>query len=64
MSGALSSASNSSVANTATIAPPAGATDPNPGNNTATDTDALARVADLSITKNVDLAHRACLATH
>ena len=41
-----------SVANTATVAAPAGATDPTLGNNSATDTDTIAiPAADLSITK-------------
>src|SRR5207249_3351168 len=35
---------------TATVTPPAGVTDPIPGNNSATDTDALAGTADLRIT--------------
>src|SRR5207247_7278980 len=39
------------LANTAAVTPPAGATDPTPGNNSATDTDALTPTADLSITK-------------
>jgi uncharacterized repeat protein (TIGR01451 family) len=39
------------LVNTASVAPPAGTTDPNPGNNSATDTDSNAAVADLSITK-------------
>ena len=36
--------------NTATIAAPAGTTDPTSGNNTATDTDIVTPVADLQIT--------------
>jgi uncharacterized repeat protein (TIGR01451 family) len=40
-----------SISNTATVAAPAGVTDPTPGNNSATDTDARTPVADLSITK-------------
>ncbi|MFL6232996.1 MAG: hypothetical protein ACJ76N_07670, partial [Thermoanaerobaculia bacterium] len=40
-----------SLANTATVAAPAGVTDPTPGNNSATDTDALGASADLAITK-------------
>ena len=39
------------LANTATVTPPASVTDPNPSNNSATDTDMLAPQADLSITK-------------
>jgi uncharacterized repeat protein (TIGR01451 family) len=39
------------LVNTATIAVPAGVTDPVPGNNSATDTDALSPQADLYVTK-------------
>jgi uncharacterized repeat protein (TIGR01451 family) len=39
------------LANAASVAVPAGTTDPAPGNNSATDTDTIARLADLSITK-------------
>jgi uncharacterized repeat protein (TIGR01451 family) len=39
------------VVNTATVTPPATVTDPDPGNNTAVDTDAVAPAANLSITK-------------
>ena len=39
------------LVNTASIANPAGVTDPTPGNNSATDTDTLSASADLSITK-------------
>ncbi|GAB4188790.1 MAG: hypothetical protein Tsb002_15310 [Wenzhouxiangellaceae bacterium] len=39
------------LANTATVSPAAIVTDPNNGNNSATDSDVLAAVADLSITK-------------
>jgi uncharacterized repeat protein (TIGR01451 family) len=38
--------------NTATVTAPAGITDPNPANNSATDTDTLTRPIDLSITKD------------
>jgi len=40
-----------SFANTATVTPPAGTSDPNPANNSATDTDTLTPQVDLSITK-------------
>ena len=40
------------LVNTATVSPPAGTTDPNPGNNTATDTDTLTPQADLAVTKD------------
>ncbi len=48
---AISGSASGSLVNTATVAAPAGATDPTPGNNSATDTDALGASADLSITK-------------
>ncbi|MFM9864717.1 MAG: SdrD B-like domain-containing protein [Micropepsaceae bacterium] len=44
-------ATSGSVANTATIAVPSGTTDPTGGNNSATDTDTVAGVADLAVTK-------------
>ncbi|MEP7201973.1 MAG: hypothetical protein ABI894_05150, partial [Ilumatobacteraceae bacterium] len=56
LAGTLSASSVVSLTNTAVVAAPAGSTDPNPANNSATDNDTLARVADLSITKSVDLA--------
>lgn len=40
----ISAAAMGTLANTATVAAPAGVTDPNPGNNSATDTDTLALV--------------------
>ncbi|WP_022970509.1 DUF11 domain-containing protein, partial [Arenimonas oryziterrae] len=39
------------IANTVTVAVPAGTTDPTPGNNSATDTNNVTPVADLSVTK-------------
>jgi uncharacterized repeat protein (TIGR01451 family) len=47
----ISAAATGSLTNTATVTPPAGVTDPTPGNNTATDTDTIGVSADLSITK-------------
>ncbi len=47
----ISAAATGTLSNTATVTAPAGATDPTPGNNTATDIDALGASADLSITK-------------
>jgi uncharacterized repeat protein (TIGR01451 family) len=41
----------STLSNTSTVAAPAGVTDPTPGNNSATDSDALGAQADLAITK-------------
>ncbi|WP_034219311.1 DUF11 domain-containing protein, partial [Arenimonas oryziterrae] len=39
------------IANTATVTAPAGTTDPTPANNSATDTNNVTPVADLSVTK-------------
>ncbi|MFN0084583.1 MAG: hypothetical protein ACKVX9_04280 [Blastocatellia bacterium] len=50
----ISATATGSLANTASIAAPTGATDPNPGNNTATDTDQLTPQADLSIVKTLN----------
>ncbi|HEV7509674.1 MAG TPA: IPTL-CTERM sorting domain-containing protein, partial [Thermoanaerobaculia bacterium] len=47
----ISAAATGTLSNTATVTAPAGVTDQNPGNNSATDTDTLAASADLSITK-------------
>ncbi len=52
-------AASGTVTNTATIAPPAGATDPTPGNNSASDTDSVIVapvVSDLAITKTDGVA--------
>ncbi|GMV31247.1 MAG: hypothetical protein AMXMBFR59_33720 [Rhodanobacteraceae bacterium] len=48
---AISASASGTLANTATVAAPAGTTDPVAGNNSATDIDALGAEADLSITK-------------
>ncbi|MBL8299140.1 MAG: DUF11 domain-containing protein [Rhodanobacteraceae bacterium] len=48
---AISASATGSLVNTATVTAPAGTTDPVPGNNSATDTDALGAQAQLSITK-------------
>ena len=47
----ISAAATGSLANTATVTAPLGVTDPTPANNSATDTDTLTPIADLSITK-------------
>jgi len=47
----VSSAAIGSVSNTVTVAAPANTLDPNPANNSATDTDTLTPVADLAINK-------------
>ncbi|WP_374434304.1 hypothetical protein, partial [Tabrizicola sp.] len=44
-------ATTGSVTNLATVAAPAGSTDPTPGNNSASDTDSVTPTADLSVTK-------------
>jgi len=49
--GTVSQLASGSLSNTATVSAPAGVTDPNLGNNSATDTDSLTPTADLSITK-------------
>jgi uncharacterized repeat protein (TIGR01451 family) len=51
-SGVVSLAAVGNLSNTATVAPPTGVTDPNPANNSATDTDTRTSAADLSITKD------------
>jgi uncharacterized repeat protein (TIGR01451 family) len=47
----VDSGASGSLTNTASVAPPTGVTDPNAGNDTATDTDTEAAQADLAITK-------------
>ena len=47
----ISAAATGTLSNTATVTAPAGVTDPNPGNNSATDSDTLGASADLGITK-------------
>src|SRR4051812_28675200 len=47
----ISASATGSLPNTATVAAPGGVTDPTPGNNSATDIDALGASADLAITK-------------
>jgi uncharacterized repeat protein (TIGR01451 family) len=47
----ISAGATGSLSNTATVTAPGGVTDPAPGNNSATDVDALGASADLAITK-------------
>jgi uncharacterized repeat protein (TIGR01451 family) len=47
----ISGAASGSLTNTATVTAPGGVTDPNSGNDSATDTDTIGASADLSITK-------------
>ncbi|HEX4962806.1 MAG TPA: hypothetical protein VF173_18365 [Thermoanaerobaculia bacterium] len=46
----INPAATGTLTNQATVAVPAGVTDPTPGNNTATDSDTLSRRADLAVT--------------
>jgi uncharacterized repeat protein (TIGR01451 family) len=50
-SGTISPAATGTLVNTATVTPSAGITDPDPANNSATDTTTLTPEADLSLTK-------------
>ena len=47
----LDASATSSFTNTATVASPSGVTDPNPGNNSSSDTSGVAIAADVSVTK-------------
>ena len=51
VSATVSAAASGTLVNTATVTAPGGVTDPNPGNNSATDSDTIASQADLTITK-------------
>ena len=51
LTGTVAPTATGNLVNTATVTPPAGIVDPNPGNNTATDTDTPTFVAGLVITK-------------
>ena len=51
VTGTISPNATGSLSNTATVTPPAGVTDPNTGNNSATDTDTLTPQNDVSVTK-------------
>src|SRR5204862_255460 len=51
MTANVKSNATGNLVNTATVAVPAGTTDPTPGNNSATDTDTPAPRADLQVTK-------------
>jgi uncharacterized repeat protein (TIGR01451 family) len=52
ITGTVPSSTTGGFANSATIAPPAGTTDPTPGNNTGTDSNPAGPQADLAITKS------------
>jgi uncharacterized repeat protein (TIGR01451 family) len=49
LTGSVDPAATGTLANTASVAPPRGSTDPSAGNNSATDTDALTPQADLAL---------------
>jgi uncharacterized repeat protein (TIGR01451 family) len=49
--GTLDISASGTLSNTASVAPPAGITDPSPANNSATDTDTIVAAADPSIAK-------------
>jgi uncharacterized repeat protein (TIGR01451 family) len=55
VSGTIAASATGTLTNTATVAPPAGITDPVAGNNSATDTTTLTPTADLRLTKTVDV---------
>ena len=48
--GKVNPSATGTISNTASVTPPAGVNDPNPGNNTATNTDSLTVKADLKVT--------------
>src|SRR5204862_103963 len=50
--GVAANFAGSTLSNSATVTPPAGTTDPTPGNNTGSDSDAVTRSSDLSLTKS------------
>jgi hypothetical protein len=51
LGGTVDPAVTGTLANTATISAPPGTNEPNPANNSATDTDTLTPQADLALTK-------------
>ena len=55
----ISAAATGTLTNTATVTAPAGVTDPTPGNNSATDTDTLARTAPTSRSPRPTASRRA-----
>ena len=60
----VNAAATGTLTNVATVTPPAGTTDPTPGNNTATDIDNLSPTVDLSITKVDNVGGSSITATH
>jgi uncharacterized repeat protein (TIGR01451 family) len=55
LSGTIAPQATGTISNTATVSPPAGVTDPNLSNNTATTNDALFLPADLAVTKSANV---------
>lgn len=51
LSATVSPSASGTLSNTATVSPPAGVTDPEPGNNSSTDTDTVVIQADLAVTQ-------------
>src|SRR5262249_56681113 len=49
LTGTIDPAASGSITNTAHVEPPSAVTDTNPNNNTATDTDTIAKTADLTV---------------
>ena len=58
MTATIDASATGTLVNTATVAVPAGTTDPDPTDNSATDTDTLTPRADLSITKTDGTSRR------
>ena len=56
VSGTIDPLATGTLVNTATVTPPEGFTDPNPGNNTSTDETALVPTTDLSVVKTLSSA--------
>ena len=56
LTGTVSASAVGNLVNTATVTAPGGVTDPNPGNNSATDTDTPNPIADLAVTKTDGVA--------
>jgi uncharacterized repeat protein (TIGR01451 family) len=57
VNGTVSPTATGTLTNTAMVAPPAGTTDPNTADNSATDSDPIVRLTDLQITKTDNVAN-------
>jgi uncharacterized repeat protein (TIGR01451 family) len=58
LSGTVPASATGLLVNTATVAPPAGVTDPDPTDNTSTVTDEISGVVDLTVTKTGDETYK------